>query len=409
MEHVTFIIKFILLFIGTSTINFLTIVRLLKVKRKWWAKAVLFVITCLISGMIIYISDWGNLPLTFLIFMAGIMVSSEGSLTEKMTIGLMISSTIFSGNAIIDNFLTMHIDGKSEFRLLMAILLYLEIRVFAPVRKSDLSPSMWKLLLLLTATPIGIVLSVILLSEYQTNFMENKNLYFTLLLIALFSFAGLLWTFTMLSKQRSLEQQIMYEEINRKYYDAMKQQHFEIRRLKHDMANHLHTLSALPSDRKDVYIQELLENDAVTKALIYCGDPTVNAVLTVKEEKMKKDNIHFNAKVEIPGELPLNKADVCALFVNALDNAIEACNNISDESRYIILESHWQKGMFVLSMKNPTTNIVVDGNIPITTKLDVKNHGIGLASIQEIVKQQNGNIQIKTEGNLFDLFLYFPV
>ena len=72
--------------------------------------------------------------------------------------------------------------------------------------------------------------------------------------MALFSFVGLLWTTVVLSRQRKLEQQSMYAEMNRKYYESMEQQHFEIRRMRHDMANYLQTLSVLPEKEKEEYI-----------------------------------------------------------------------------------------------------------------------------------------------------------
>ena len=112
--------------------------------------------------------------------------------------------------------------------------------------------------------------------------------------MALFSFVGLLWTTVVLSRQRKLEQQSMYAEMNRKYYESMEQQHFEIRRMRHDMANHLQTLSVLPEKEKEEYIRNLLDNTTAIRNLHYCGDSTVNAVLTVKATAMEELGIRFS-------------------------------------------------------------------------------------------------------------------
>lgn len=132
------------------------------------------------------------------------------------------------------------------------------------------------------------------------------------------------WTTVVLSRQRKLEQQSMYAEMNQRYYESMEQQHFEIRRMRHDMVNHLQTLSVLPEKEKEEYIQNLLDNTVNIRNSHYCGDSTINAVLTVKAAAMEELEIEFSYKLDIPTELALNKMDICALFANTLDNAI-AC------------------------------------------------------------------------------------
>lgn len=209
--------------------------------------------------------------------------------------------------------------------------------------------------------------------------------------MALFSFVGLLWTTVVLSRQRKLEQQSMYAEMNRKYYESMEQQHFEIRRMRHDMANHLQTLSVLPEKEKEEYIRNLLDNTTAIRNLHYCGDSTVNAVLTVKATAMEELGIRFSYKIDIPTELLWSKTDICTLFVNALDNAIEACRQLPGEMRLITLESRMQKGLFV------------------TTKADEKNHGIGLKSMEEVVRQKDGKMELQVWDGKFELFLYFYI
>ena len=236
-----------------------------------------------------------------------------------------------------------------------------------------------------------------------------------LLFLVLFSFVGLLWTTVVLSRQRKLEQQSMYAEMNRKYYESMEQQHFEIRRLRHDMANHLQTLSVLPEREKNEYIQNLLDSMTVIRNLHYCGDSTINAVLTVKASAMEEFGIKFLYKLDIPTELPLSKTAICTLFANALDNAIEACKQLPKETRLITLESRMQKGMFVLSVKNPLSKdstLIQDNKqkgMFVTTKADVKNHGIGLKSMEDVVRQKEGKMELHVQNGEFELFLFIYI
>ena len=204
----------------------------------------------------------------------------------------------------------------------------------------------------------------------------------------------------------------------------MEQQHTEIRRLKHDLANHMQVLSALPEQERDSYIKNLAEHTAAMHSLSYCGDSTVNAVLSVKKPLIEQHGIHMELSLDIPQELPFDKTDICALYANALDNAVEACMKLEPEKRFITVKSKARKGLFCLEISNPApensgapiNQAIYDGleydtyvNIIPTSKKDKTNHGFGLKSIRETVVRYHGNMELKTVNGVFDLFLYMPL
>lgn len=424
MEQVLFYVDFALMILCAAFYK-RALAGLLDVKKYWWSGLLAFGACWLIAGMVIYIGDWINIVPTLAGFLVVIYISCEGSSLKRIVIGLMIASTIFSFNAVTDNFMIRWMDAFLYARLLFAMLLYAGVRKFAPKKGYELAPAMWKLLLLLTLTPIGMVLSIIVLGKEWYAIPENQSMYLALLLIALFSFVGLLWTVTVLVKQKNLEEQNVFAQMNQKYYETMEQQHFEIRRMKHDLANHLQAVAILPLEQKDAYIRELLDNTGITQTLDYCADGTVNAVLTTKESLMHQNGITFEKQIDIPKEIPIEKADLCAVFANALDNAIEALERECVERKEIIMESRARKGMLVLSVKNPTTAQMDGSNTGIragknsvnvkkeillqTSKADRKNHGFGIHSMKEIVERHGGELEIKIENGWFELFLYFPI
>lgn len=426
-------------------------------------------IACLIlSSAIIFISDPFNIIATTLFFMAVVLISCDGSFWKKLTLGAMYASTILSFNALRDNYLKPlfeileiilfperqirydeyvmellsrdFIETASIFaNFLFSLLLYVCTRKSAPDKDYTLSDHLWKLILLLTAAPCSIVVSLsalfghgdhyyLLLSHYFLMPVE----YLPILLIAISSFVILLRCITVLARQQKLEQQSMLTEINRKYYESMEQQHFEIRRLKHDLANHLQVLSALPESQRNLYLKNLTENTSALQSLSYCKDSTVNAVLTVKKSFMEQHGISMDLSLDIPGELPFDKTDICALYANALDNAAEACMKLPVAERKIILKSKARKGLCCLKISNPVSaafkdtpawagseplqapprrskNAAQTGALPATSKSDKVNHGFGLRSIKEIVEKYCGSLELKTENNVFNLFLYIPL
>ncbi len=399
--------------------------KLIVVPKKRWKQAVLWGSCWLLLAMIIYMGDWANILPTVLFFLLVIRAVCEGSVWKKAAIGLMYASTILSFNVLRDNFvLTGYVRHDHPvvcmiiagfLSLFAALCLYLPIRRHAPDRAYHLSDSLWKLLLLLNATPFGIVLSVVLLTttEEERIWMEMPDGFkgyniLGLLLLSLLSFIGLFQAVIVLARQQQLEEQNMLAEVNQSYYAAMEQQHFAIRRLKHDLANHLAVAVTLPEAQREDYIKSLMEDSAFGRSLQYCADPVVNAVLTVKEEQMSRYGIRLEARIDIPKELPFEKTDICALFSNALDNAGEACRRLPEAEREVSVKSRAQKGLFCLEVTNPTVgaqkNLLLQ-----TSKADKENHGFGLRSMKEVVERNRGAMEIRVEGERFEVFLYMPL
>lgn len=399
--------------------------KLIVVPKKRWKQTVLWGSCWLLLAMIIYMGDWANILPTVLFFLLVIRAVCEGSIWKKAAIGLMYASTILSFNVLRDNFVLttdvrwnhpaacMIIEGLLS--LFVALCLYLVIGKYAPDREYHLSDSLWKLLLLLNATPFGIVLSVVLLTttEEERIWMEMPDGFkgyniLGLLLLSLLSFIGLFQAVIVLARQQQLEEQNMLAEVNQSYYAAMEQQHFAIRRLKHDLANHLAVAVTLPEAQREDYIKSLMEDSAFGRSLRYCADPVVNAVLTVKEEQMSRYGIRLEARIDIPKELPFEKTDICALFSNALDNAGEACRRLPEAEREVSVKSRAQKGLFCLEVTNPTVgaqkNLLLQ-----TSKADKENHGFGLRSMKEVVERNRGAMEIRVEGERFEVFLYMPL
>ena len=412
-------------------LNLKALERYVTFRKAWWAKPLAFLAYWGVAGTIIFVGDWGNLPYSIAAFFIGMLLAGGDGVLKTVTVCVMFSSLTFAYNAWIDSFFgavleELPFDFYAPSRLFFAAVLFLVTKYFAPEKDYELSPALWKLLLEVSLIPLGIVVVVVLGSPVDTNRIPNPTMYVILLFLAMAAFLGLLGMVSALARQRKLEQQSMFAEMNQAYYEAMEQQHFEIRRLRHDMANHLQALAGLSDGQRDAYIREMLEGNAMAHTLNYCGDATVNVVLTSKEARQK--GICPDWKLDIPDTLPYQKADVCALFANALDNAAEACEAYRKNVKYpdgkcadgecadgkltVMLDARFRKGMLVVSVKNPmeetesSKGIFQPGMLPKTTKQDKKNHGLGLRSIREIVERYHGTMEIRTGERQFELFFY---
>ncbi len=393
---------------------------LIEIRREWLRRFLLIIGSFLLIFMVIYTGDPVNFTSAILFFLFCMWVACNGTRLKRLSVGLMISSTILALNGLFDScisyFLTDDYGGLYDlqylvFRLASTLFLYLCIRHYRPERDFELSPSLWRLLLLLCFPPLGIVFSLAMLAPYDTR-GASIGLFTALFFVAVFAFVGIIRAAVVLNRQQKLEQENVLAAYNQKYYESMELQQFEIRRLKHDLANHLQMIQSLPAAEKDSYIQEMIENPAFDKVIVYSGDVTVNAVLTAKERMMRQQGISFHAKVDIPDELPYEKPDLCALFANALDNAAEGCAALDTGKRQVELTARAAKGILALEIRNsyaenqkPDDAQLLE-HLPKTTKKDSEHHGFGLRSIQTIVKKYGGTMELKQEKGWFCLFCY---
>lgn len=387
---------------------------LIEIRKEWWRRILLLIGCWFLIFMVIFTGDLVNLPPTLLIFLFCVWNACRGSQLKRLTVGMMLASVMLALNALFDNCIEYYIFNAMEahmpyyfgYRALSVILLYMGVYHYRPERDFELSPPLWRLLLMLCIPPMGIVCSLVLFNDPYTHY-EHMLMNTMLFLVAAVSFVGILWAMLTLNRQQKLERESALAEHNKKYYEAMEQQQFEIRRIRHDLANHLQALLSLPAEEKDSYIRKMIENPAFEKVLSYSGDATVNAVLTAKESLMRQQEISFYAKVDIPRELPFEKPDLCALFANALDNAIEACTVLDTGRRQIELSTRAAKGILAVEVRNTFDGQLLN-SLPKTTKQDTVNHGYGLRSIQQIVKKYGGNMEIRQENGVFCLFCFIP-
>ncbi len=340
----------------------------------------------------------------------------------------MIISLASSFSAPTDNYLMVTMITDDELwpergrvfylfvKMFFYLLIYFSVKKFVTKKSYELSNGLWSLLGLLTMPPFCTVLSVVLFQQYSNDFLRaNAAFNKTVLCLCLLSFVGLIWAVVVLSHQYELEQRSRLLEMNQLYYESLERQQLEVRKLRHDMANHLQTLAGLSGEEHKAYLDRLLEQPGIRRNVQYCANPVINAVLSTKSGKMAQEQINFEYCLQVPARIDIDPVDLSVLFANSIDNAIEACEKLPEHRRKIALQAKNEKGLFVMKIENTaekgekTPEKGMPGSLPQTTKKDQKLHGYGLKSIQEIVQRHGGNMEITNEEGRFVLFLYLPI
>ena len=111
----------------------------------------------------------------------------------------------------------------------------------------------------------------------------------------------------------------------------------------------------------------------------------MDAILSTKKALAESKGITVDMEVQISNRLPLEPVDVCVIFGNALDNAIEACDRITEGEKKISLVLVQREGKLLCRITNTALSGIT--NVYSTSKKDKENHGFGLVNLRESLEK----------------------
>ena len=176
--------------------------------------------------------------------------------------------------------------------------------------------------------------------------------------------------------------------------------YLEIRRIRHDMKNHLTGLLGLVSAGElaiaETYIQKMLDDGVRDRIeeVSHSGNIVVDSLVNHKYALAQKEQIQFDANVFVPSSLPFQNDHLVIVLGNLLENALEACRKLPPEQRYIKLEVSYVKKILQICVCNsclPKHKKDSTGRY-LTTKPDAKDHGIGLTSVEQAISFYHGTL-----------------
>ncbi len=190
--------------------------------------------------------------------------------------------------------------------------------------------------------------------------------------------------------------QTTFELINMKYHD-----------LKHQIAG----LRAEMSDEKrEEWLNSLEAELESYSPELETGNSVLDTLIAGKTMNCRANNIKITCVAEGDVLDFMHVADICTIFGNALDNAIESVSLIDDpEKRLIHMAISQKKNFIVVQISNYCENtITMKNGYPVTTKADKGNHGFGLKSIRYTVEKYHGTLNFALNDNWFELKILIP-
>lgn len=200
-------------------------------------------------------------------------------------------------------------------------------------------------------------------------------------------------------------------------YQMMEQQYSQAERLRHDLKNHVLALRGLWEERAwdklGDYLKRMEDSAQFGANEEATGNRAVDALLFQKRKMAEDRQIVWECDVQIPKQCCISEFDLCVLFGNILDNAVEACMRLQQEEReagrsFINVQARTVKKCFLLEVKNSMCDAEKQGN-RFVEKENPQGHGIGLLNVGDVVRGYDGVMNTEIQNGVFAISVLLPI
>ncbi|EGT4237152.1 ATP-binding protein, partial [Clostridioides difficile] len=264
------------------------------------------------------------------------------------------------------------------------------------------------------------IVSLLLIFGYnlKNNFVSDDNI-FVIVLSTLLIVSSSIIILIVIGKivqddKVKLEYELINERIKIDYksYESINEIHDKLKYVYHDLKNHMICIKNYDTKEEIISYVNNLENKINDfEYFRNTGNKTLDIILGEKIYLCKKYNIEFEDSINISKLQFIQDVDICAIFANALDNAIEACMKMNNNTeKRIEVKATYVNGFAIIKFINTKVNDIkfIDERIK-TSKDNNRVHGIGLASIKYMVSKYDGELIVNYSDNEFILKIMIPI
>lgn len=381
-------------------------------------KIILFFLLMSSTNIIVYPGELSGMTGVFLCFLAVVLLFFRGEPFIKLSVVLLFYPIAVSLGYIMEDIgylIWSHIYAKEmslngqdmlhTFTVFLRMLCWWGIYRFTKNWIADISKiltlRMWMVIDLISLTSLTGLITVI----YNTSMDYSYNAY---PVCGAAIIASLLCCFlcSYLAKSVRMNMEMETLKYQQAYYQELEEAQQNVRRLRHDMKNHLSIIQTLFREENIIEAEKYLKEvsgEFAAAPKVFCQNSTVNAVLSAKYQQVVKRGIKCQFRVELDRELPVTDICLCSIVANTLDNAIEANDKIADAKyRSMELKMRSMNGYLSYEITNAKVNkIRKKGERFLSDKEDANSHGIGIYSIKNMVEEMGGTFDVSYTDTSF--------
>lgn len=199
----------------------------------------------------------------------------------------------------------------------------------------------------------------------------------------------------------------MLEKINENSMELLKKNAV----LAHDAKNHLNSIYQLLVNEQYIqiekYIQNVIHPVSIISDVKWTGNLMLDLLLSMYQDLAQDKGIKYEIKTVLESDLFMPQEDLCSIFSNLLENAIEASEIIKvNDNRWIRIKIIAKKGLLFVKISNNHQNILVNKGYGLeTTKENKLSHGWGMLSVESVVKKYAGDMEVNYTTSVFEVII----
>lgn len=380
-------------------------------KIRLYLSYMLFFIWQFFIAKINLLPGYMNISITVVLTIIVVVCSRTGKFWNKCVVGIafnaiwMLMETLCASIFMLyfTNYMTPRLLGSFISKLMLLIVILLLRKVFTDDGIKELSTGYSITLMLIPIGSIYIMNSIFTLSSHINAEKVSLNSFITVVILLLMNIL-IFYMYMKLADELQLKRcNSVYQqqlELCERHQNERELSMLQLRDARHNMRNSLISILAYAEDKDYdkmvAFVEETMEEgglnfSAVSQTGNIVIDSLVNYWFTVAEGK----EITFKMNFHIPMQMSFRGADLCLILGNLLENAVEAAENAIYEKRILLNLKYDKENLFIFVENTYNGNLVKtkSGRLK-TTKPDSINHGIGLESVNRIVKKHNGTVII---------------
>lgn len=264
------------------------------------------------------------------------------------------------------------------------------------------------------------MMSIVVIFGHVLKDKDTNNLYHILILcvslVLLFSNISLIRMISRIMKDNEIksENRLIKEKMDMQYkhYLSLQESQETIKKIHHDINNHMICIKKMYGNNSAAseYIEDISNQIYSCNYNFDSKNMVLDIILSEKKYICDKNKIDFLVDINFDKCNFMDMVDICSIFSNILDNAIEACNKIKDKDKKITLKGTVINDFFVIKCINTKENdVLLSGDNIITDKKDKDLHGIGINSVKSSLKKYDGSVEFKFEEDEFTVVICIPI
>lgn len=206
-------------------------------------------------------------------------------------------------------------------------------------------------------------------------------------------------------RNRTLTAQTHQLEIQNLQYENLNKQIAATRQARHDLRHHITVMDEYLTHKEyeklHEYLQEYKKSLPGNSTLLYCKHNTINMLLLYFAQQANEKNIVFSVSASLPEQIAIPDNALSALLGNLLENAVEACQTVHNRQPQISVKATTQPDALFLQIENTYCQEPEKDANGRYLSSKRKGPGIGLESVQNIVAQYDGLLEIEPKDGCF--------